>query len=280
MSILDVIRRKYDQFTNAERQIADIVLKDPKSIVECTITDLSRRAGVKSEASVVKFYRKLNLDSFQQFKVLLAQDLAKAPLEIVYEDIEETDSPDVITQKIFNATVRALLDTLNTIDPEAIDKAAELFKNASRILFFGFAASAAVAFDAFHKFTRIGKNCLFSNDEHIMATIMATASKDDLLVAISHTGETRSIVRFAEKALENGMSVVAITGNEKSSLAKVSTVVLSTNTRETRIRTDAMTSRIVQLVILDTIYSMLAMKDRGTIESLKKARLAVSEFKY
>jgi len=275
-----VIRSKYDQFTNAERQIADIILKDPNKIVESSITDLSRRAGVKSEASVVKFYKKLNLDSFQQFKVLLAQDLAKAPLEIVYEDIEENDSAEMITQKIFNATIRAIMDTLNSIDPEVIERAAELFKDAKRILFFGFAASAAVAFDAFHKFTRIGKNCLFSNDEHIMATIMATASSDDLLVAISHTGETKSMVRFAEKALENGMSVVTITGNENSSLAKASTIVLSTNTRETRIRTDAMTSRIVQLVILDTIYSMLAMKDKRTIENLKKARLAVSEFKY
>jgi len=280
MDVLNLIREKYDEFTKAERKIADLILQDPRKVLECSISDLSKNAGVKSEASVVKFYKKLNLKSFQQFKVLLAQSISKAPLEIVYEDVSDEDDTRTITEKIFKATVRAILDTLDTIDTESVEKAVNLFKNATRIVFIGFAASAAVAFDAFHKFTRLGKNCLFANDDHIIATILAVASPSDLLVAVSHTGETRSIVNFAKKAHEVGMQVVAITGNKKSSLAKVADVVLVTNTKETRIRTDAMTSRIVQLVILDTIYTLLVARDPKLIEYLNKSRLAVSELKY
>ncbi|MCX7813700.1 MAG: MurR/RpiR family transcriptional regulator [Pseudothermotoga sp.] len=280
MDVLQTIRENYRDLTQAERQIADVILQNPRTVLECSISELSQLAGVKSEASVVKFYRKIGLTSFQQFKVLLAQELSKAPLEIVYEDISEGDDSKIITQKIFKATVRAILDTLDTVDIKSLEKATELFLSAKRLLFFGFAASAAVAFDAFHKFTRLGKHCLFSNDEHIMATILATATKEDLVVAISHTGETKSIVALAKKAIEVNVPVVAITGNPKSSLAKISSVVLVTNTKETRIRTDAMTSRIVQLVILDTIYTLLATKDPNAIENLKKSRLAISELKY
>jgi len=280
MDILQTLRDSYSSLTSAEKRIADVILRDPRGVLECSISDLSRLANVKSEASVVKFYRKLNLSSFQQFKVLLAQDLSKAPLEIVYEDVSDQDDSKTITQKIFKATVKAILDTLDSLEISAIEKTTDLFKKAQRIIFFGFAASAAVAFDAFHKFTRIGKNCLFSNDEHIMATILANCTNQDLLVAVSHSGETKSIVALAKRALELGVPVVAITGNRKSSLAKVSTVVLTTNTRETRIRTDAMTSRIVQLVILDTIYTLLAARDPKAVESLNRSRLAVSELKY
>ncbi|ABQ46614.1 MAG: putative HTH-type transcriptional regulator [Thermotoga sp. 47_83] len=280
MDVIQRIKEKYDEFTNAEKKIADTILSDPKGIIESSISDLSEKAGVKSEASVVKFYKKLGLNSFQQFKVLLAQSISRAPLEIVYEDVSSEDDTKTITEKIFKATVRAILDTLNWMDVDSIEKAVDLFKNAQRIIFIGFAASAAVAFDAFHKFTRIGKNCLFSNDEHIIATILATASPNDLLVAISHTGETISVVNFAKKAKEMKMPVVAITGNRKSTLAKYSNVVLATNTKETKIRTDAMTSRIVQLVILDTIYTLLAARDPRAIEILNRSRLAVSELKY
>ncbi|WP_041077225.1 MurR/RpiR family transcriptional regulator [Thermotoga caldifontis] len=280
MSVLQAIRENYRTFTKAERKIADTVLQNPRTVLECSISDLSQISGVKSEASIVKFYRKIGLTSFQQFKVLLAQELSQAPLEIVYEDISEGDDTKTIAQKIFKATVRAILDTLDTVDVAGLEKAADLFLKAKRILFFGFAASAAVAFDAFHKFTRLGKHCLFSNDEHIMVTLLANASKDDLVVAISHTGETKSIVALSKKAIEMGIPVVAITGNSKSSLAKLATVVLVTNTKETKIRTDAMTSRIVQLVILDTIYTLLAVKDPQAIENLKKSRLAISELKY
>ncbi|AJG40474.1 transcriptional regulator [Thermotoga sp. RQ7] len=280
MDVIQMIKEKYDEFTNAEKQIADVILSDPGGVIESSISDLSKKAGVKSEASVVKFYKKLGLNSFQQFKVLLVQSISRAPLEIVYEDVSSEDDAETITEKIFKATVRAILDTLNSIDVESIKKAVEMFREARRIIFIGFAASAAVAFDAFHKFTRIGKNCLFSNDEHIIATILATASPGDLLVAVSHTGETISVVNFARKAREMRIPVVAITGNKKSTLAKYSDVVLVTNTKETKIRTDAMTSRIVQLVILDTIYTLLAARDPKAIENLNKSRLAVSELKY
>jgi len=280
VDVIQRIKEKYDEFTNAEKKIADTILSDPKGIIESSISDLSEKAGVKSEASVVKFYKKLGLNSFQQFKVLLAQSISRAPLEIVYEDVSSEDDTKTITEKIFKATVRAILDTLNWLDIDSIERTVDLFKNAQRIIFIGFAASAAVAFDAFHKFTRIGKNCLFSNDEHIIAAILATASPSDLLVAISHTGETISVVNFAKKAKEMKMPVVTITGNRKSTLAKYSDVVLATNTKETKIRTDAMTSRIVQLVILDTIYTLLAARDPRAIENLNKSRLAVSELKY
>lgn len=87
-------------------------------------------------------------------------------------------------------------------------------------------------------------------------------------------------MNFARKAREMRIPVVAITGNKKSTLAKYSDVVLVTNTKETKIRTDAMTSRIVQLVILDTIYTLLAARDPKAIENLNKSRLSVSELKY
>lgn len=152
-----MIKEKYDEFTNAEKQIADVILSDPGGVIESSISDLSKKAGVKSEASVVKFYKKLGLNSFQQFKVILVQSISRAPLEIVYEDVSTEDDTRTITEKIFKATVRAILDTLNSIDVESIKKAVEMFREARRIIFIGFAASAAVAFDAFHKFTRIGK---------------------------------------------------------------------------------------------------------------------------
>lgn len=39
------------------KKIADTILSDPKGIIESSISDLSEKAGVKSEASVVKFYK-------------------------------------------------------------------------------------------------------------------------------------------------------------------------------------------------------------------------------
>jgi len=280
IDVLRLIEEKYKTFTDAEKRIADFVLSNPRVVVESSITDLCKHANVKSEASVVKFYKKLNLNSFQQFKVLITQNISSTPLEILYEDVDENDSTKVVTEKIFKATVRALLDTMVTIDISTLEKAAELCRNSKRILFSGFAASAAVAFDAFHKFSRIGKDAIFSNDQHIMITLLATGSPDDVLIAISHTGETKAIIELVQKANKLGIPVIAITGQRGSTLTKYANVTLFTNTKETKIRTDAMTSRIVQLAILDTIYTLVAAHDTKAIEALNKSKLAVSELKF
>lgn len=71
--------------------------------------------------------------------MLLAQSISRAPLEIVYEDVSSEDDTKTITEKIFKATVRAILDTLNWMDVDSIEKAVDLFKNAQRIIFIGFA---------------------------------------------------------------------------------------------------------------------------------------------
>jgi len=273
--------KNYKIFTKSEKRIADIILENPYKILEMSISELSKLANVRSEASVVKFYRKLNLSGFQQFRVLLTQELASNNMELVYEDVLESDNTKVVAEKIFKATAKAIFDTLETLDLEAVEKATDLFSKAKEIVFFGFAGSGAVAFDAFHKFIRIGKKCLYSRDEHVMATVVCGMNSDNVLVLISHSGETKSLSTFAERALKKNVPVVVITGNKESTLAKKSTVTLSTNTREIRFRTDAMTSRIVQLVILDTIYTLLAARNPSkVIEHLEKTRVAVSEFKY
>jgi DNA-binding MurR/RpiR family transcriptional regulator len=70
MNVLQTIRENYRNLTKAEQQIADTILQNPRAVLECSISELSQISGVKSEASVVKFYRKIGLTSFQQFKVL------------------------------------------------------------------------------------------------------------------------------------------------------------------------------------------------------------------
>ncbi|OAA27118.1 transcriptional regulator [Kosmotoga arenicorallina S304] len=278
--IFDKIIDVYDSFTKTEKKIADYVMKKPQKVLELSISDLCNEVGAKSEASVVKFYRKIDLESFQQFKVLLAQNIANDPVQLLYEDVSLDDDVNSIVEKTFKASARAVLDSLKKLDIKALEKAVELFSKASFVIFFGYGASAAVALDAYHKFVRIGKKSIFSNDSHINAMQLAQCGPDDLFVVISHSGETKELIELVDQALENGIKVVGITGNPHSTIARKVTVCLSTFTREMRFRTDAMTSRIAQLTILDSIYTCLAVKNVDySTKALNRSKLAVSKLK-
>ena len=69
-------------------------------------------------------------------------------------------------------------------------------------------------------------------------------------------GETVAATRLAREA---GARTIVITNYGKSPIQSHAEVVLSTMAKETRFRTEAMTSRIAQLSIVDALIAALAL---------------------
>jgi DNA-binding MurR/RpiR family transcriptional regulator len=113
----------------------------------------------------------------------------------------------------------------------------------------------------------------------VNATLLAQLQPGDIIFAISHSGETKDITLPLEK-LHGSVPIIAITGYEQSTLGRLAHIKLVTLSDETNYRTDAMTSRIVQLTIVDSLFSVLilAMGDRA-LEHLKKTRQALFQYK-
>lgn len=86
----------YPQLTKGQKQLADYILKNPSEVVNKSITDLISHTSLKSEASVVKFYRLLGFDGFKSFKIKLAQELVGRTFYHSESDITLDDEPTEI----------------------------------------------------------------------------------------------------------------------------------------------------------------------------------------
>ena len=117
-------------------------------------------------------------------------------------------------------------------------------------------------------------------DSHIMIIQSAHLDKDDLVLAVSHSGESREILDAVSMAKRKGARIAAITSYERSSLVKLADIVLLSSSREAAYRSDAMISRIIQLVIIDTLYvaTVLTLGPAG-IKRVNQSRLAVAKNK-
>jgi DNA-binding MurR/RpiR family transcriptional regulator len=218
----------------------------------------------------MRFLRKVEFDSYQVFKVRLAQDLSSrsAPARSVYEDVRPDDSVGRIKDKILASTGQCLEDLRAILDDRALARAVTLMKRARRILFVGLGATGLVATDASYEFAKLGLDVHVSSDPPIMNILAAHASSRDVVFAVSHSGETREIVNCVRLARENGARVVAVTSYGESSLTRLADLVLLSSTSETHYRSDAMLSRIVQMVIIDVLYVALILALQP--ESLKR----------
>lgn len=273
------IRTQYHILSPTQKQIADFVLANADEVILLSLGDLAERCRT-SETTILRFLRKLGFDSYQVFRVKMAQDAANHSGQSIYEEIQVGDSLEQVRQKVIMSTVNSIQDINNLIDTGVLDKVTESVMKAKRLLFCGVGASGVVAIDAFHKFLRLGLDVAYFNDTHFMNIACSHVDADSLVFFISHSGESRDILEAAVLARDSRAKVVAVTSYAHSTLTKMADYVLLSSSNETKYRSDAMVSRILQLVIVDILYVAVVLKFGGSgVDKVNKSRLSVAKKK-
>ena len=164
-----------------------------------------------------------------------------------------------------------------TVLNEAIDRVIQ----ARNIYAIGIGGSGIVCMDFMQKLTRINRNVVYHEDFDVLLARLAHISKEDILIAISYSGETQMVNLAVDHAKENGVPVIAITQyNVKSTLAKNADIKLYTPIEEKELRLGAISSRNAAFVLTDLIYYGLAKDNFDKTKSdLTKTRCLVHKLK-
>jgi len=146
---------------------------------------------------------------------------------------------------------------------------------------FGMGNSHAVAVDIQHKLMRLGFGVIALSDSHLQAISSAYLSRGDVVIAVSHSGSSRDVIEAANVAKANGARVIGISSFGRSPLSKIADVNLYTASNETKYRIVAVASRHAQMVIVDVIYTVLAMRmGPEAVRGFKRVELALEDKKY
>ena len=278
MSLLDQIGERLDGLNKSERKVADVILNDPKAATRMSISALAS-ASLVSEPTVNRFCRNFDTSGFPDFKIQLAQSLATGT-PYVSRNVDADDDAEEYTDKIFTSTIAAMDNARKKIDVGAVEKAVDFLIQAKQISFFGLGASGPVAMDAQHKFFRFNLPVMSYDDVLMMRMVAAAAHTGDVIVAISYTGRTRDMVEIAKIARANGATVIGLTAND-SPLANVCSVHLSFPTPEDTDHYMPMTSRIVQLIILDVLATGVTLRRGSDFQHhLKKIKDSLKDTRY
>lgn len=273
------IAELYPQMTKGQKQLADYILENPSEVVNRSITDLISHTSLKSEASVVKFYRLLGFDGFKSFKIKLAQELVNRTFYHSQTDITLDDEPREIKKKVFLGAMNSLSQNGETSAAECIE-AQRLLSASKRIIIIGQGASAAICQYAYFRFSELGLNCVYNLDAHMNAVFLSHPQLDDVIFCVSQSGETADIYKQIEMGYRNRIPTILVTGNAVSSIAKLSRIVLSTVSVERNILTDALNSRITQFCLIDALFSMVSIANAGQmLPRLQETRATFKKYK-
>jgi len=267
--VLTFIKMNERSFTKTEKKIMNYILKNTDKVIYMTITELSDELKI-GEGTIVRFCQKLGFSGFHPFKIALAECFKP---QFEYES-------DLIS-KCTNANIEIIRKTAEFLDKRSIDQAINIITKTDKLFILGVGASGITAQDAFYKFMRIGINCVYSPDVHLLSMQLSLGTCEDSVLAISQSGSTSSVVDMARMAKDKNMKVIALTGYLKSPLTQFADIVLLTPTRETPFQSGAIRSKIAQLHVIEILFEGLCIKLQEKAEkSIRITADSVSKWIY
>lgn len=251
----------------ALRDVADVILENPERAQAMSITELAGRAGV-ADSTVSRFLRELELDGYNQLRLGIAQAIYSRPSPVdqrtnwVYEGILKGDSQADVVEKVLHGSVESLSRTVERIDPTLFAETVERIHAARSLYFAAMGSSSTSAESAMMRFIRAGKPCTLFRDQSVQSMGSATLGADDVLIAISDSGDSTSVVSSAQIARFHGAHTVAITSNVHSALASVAHTVLLTAApvASSEVYGESVTAKWGQLLVIDVLYATYATR--------------------
>ena len=270
------IQQLLPTLSRSEQSVATYIVQHPDEVIYLSVAALAENCSV-SDPTVIRTCRTLGFSGYQDLKVTLAQSIA-TPLMSKREEVLPEDDMQQVINKVFTETTHTLQFTRDTLRWESMQDAANALMQTHRIHIFGLGGSGSVAMDLQHKMMRLGFNAVAYTDPHLQAIAAANCQPGDVVFAISHSGSSRNVVANAKHAKSQGAKIISLTNLGSSPLTKLSDISLFTASDETRYQIVAISSRIAELTIIDSLYTYIAVRS----ENIKSMRVekAMENLKY
>ena len=277
MSCLFKIKEAGALFTSTEQRIAEYILQNPEKVVEGSAQELARESDT-SPAAWIRFSKKFGYKGLPALKVDLAKD-DKENDDLYHVLIEEKDSIETMVRKVQKISRNTLEQTYKLLNTDELNAAIQYLLQASNIYLVGIGGSGVVCTDMMQKLTRLHRSVIYHEDAHVLLARIAHITPEDVLVAISYSGETNLVNAAVKYAKKNGTPVIAITQyNVRSTLAKEADVKLYMPLEEKELRLGAILSRNASLILTDLIYYGIAKENvEQTKQDLVKTRELLHE---
>lgn len=273
----------YPTLKRAEKQAADIMLKNPEYVASSTIVETSSVSGC-SETTWFRLAKRLGYSGFHEMKADMSQYLrnqeSSEEQSGFYDNIDENSTTSEVAAVVFESSIAALRDTLALIDEKQYAQAIDAICGAKRIVLSGVGDAYAVVKSAYQKLFLAGFNVYESSDQDLQLLSISHLEKRDVVIAISYSGKTKNIVDLVKYAREKEAIVIAITNFPVSPLAKNSDILLLTAAFSKHSSGEIVSKRITQMCVVESLYiNLLNRKDLNLKKNIASSHEALKKNK-
>jgi arabinose-5-phosphate isomerase len=131
-----------------------------------------------------------------------------------------------LARRVLQTEAAAILSLVDRVDA-AFERAVELlFECRGRVVVTGMGKSGIICRKIAATLSSTGTPAFFLHPAEAIHGDLGAIRDDDVVIAMSHSGETEELVRLLESIRRRGARLIAITGDSRSTLARASDVTL------------------------------------------------------
>lgn len=264
-SVMDTIHILYDSFFEQEKKIANYIIQNHKAVVNMTIGELAKSCGT-SVATVTRFCRKCEVEGFHQLKIELAKEMVEGGTEASVSNHISIADVGQSLQNILANKIEELRQTISLMDEKQLKIILDYIKSARLVQFVAVGNTIPVALDGAYKFNQIGIKAVSGTIWETQLTFSLSLSRDDVMIAISNSGESRQVVKMVQEAKKHGVITVGITNNPNSSVGSSVDYHIQTATREKLFLNEFCFSRVSAMTVIEVLYLFLTVGQERSYE--------------
>jgi len=250
-SPLYLINKRFNNLRKSEKRVAEFVQKNLDEAILLTTQGLADKCST-SDATVIRFCRSLGYTTFNEFKTALIPELLHNGKSIIKE-IGIKSNSEKIKETFLSNLHQQTESTVNNQDFNSLKKVATQIIKANRIVIVGIGGSAGVAYIFNDSLGGLGIYSNYLNDRSVIQNMIPTLTLTDVIIGISHSGESEEIVSALKTAQEYGSVTIALTNFSPSPITNFSKHVLLTSIPDNLVGSFSCQARISQLALLELV---------------------------
>ncbi len=208
--------------TAQEKHIVDYILNDTEVVFHSTAHELAQQTYT-SASTIVRLCKKLGTKGYPDFQLKLAleyQQQPSSPLRTPDHTITEQGNVLAAIDSVPYLYHQALDETRRMLNAPVLVRIANWVKESARIDIYGSDMNYYLAQQACAKWNELGIGAVAHNGPNMHYLNTMNSSQFILSFVISHTGENSSMIEVAKVLNHKQRNVIAVTGNNLSTLSR------------------------------------------------------------
>ncbi len=265
--ILVHLRDRLPALNGAERTLVEYILINYALIPHRSLVQLAEDAQV-NPSDVCRLCDDLGLEGYHVLQEAIAE-IDSVAVSVFFEGIETSDLAHLVGS-VFRHIINAIEQTLESLDLNSVEQAVNAIATARHIVVLGVGASASIAQELAYRLQWIGLNCYQNIDPHRQLMGVALLGDQDVVIGISHSGQTRNVVAALKLAHERGIKTICITDFPHSPINEYAQIRLHPVRAERSLGVEMVSTRAAQLAMIDALATAVALRDKKrAIASIK-----------